>query len=97
MILHNITANPVNSSAFSQLTKRFAKGDTLLFSQDGVYVVLAPSILTDLANAEIHTFVLQEDIQARGLASSNSSFNVINYPKWVELTLICSNMISWKI
>jgi sulfur relay protein TusB/DsrH len=40
-------------------------------------------------------YVLNEDVQARGLKIENNLYHGISYPEFVALTLECKQVISW--
>jgi sulfur relay protein TusB/DsrH len=55
-------------------------------------------VKTDLANKlpkHGPIYVLNEDLQARGLTIENTLYQGISYPEFVELTLECKQVISW--
>ncbi|MFT6778856.1 MAG: tRNA 2-thiouridine synthesizing protein B [Paraglaciecola sp.] len=94
MILHKVSSSPFSDQSLQQCLKRIQPADKLLLIQDAVYAM----VKTDLANKlpkHGPIYVLNEDVQARGLTIENTLYQGISYPEFVELTLECKQVISW--
>ncbi|KDF07867.1 protein tusB [Citrobacter freundii MGH 56] len=82
---------------FSSLLRLIDKNDELLLLQDGVTAAVEGSrFLESLQNASIKVYVLEEDIQARGLCGQISDSVVrVSYTDFVRLTVKHPSQMSW--
>lgn len=94
MVLHIVSTSPFASQTLSQCLNRMTKQDGLLLIQDGVYALTDQRLHQQLAGIE-KLYVLNEDIQARGLGSGTLSVEIIDYAAFVTLTLVYEHSLSW--
>lgn len=94
MILHKVSTSPFADHSLQQCLKRKQPIDKLLLIQDAVYAMLKADI-TDTLLTHGPIYVLNEDVQARGLKIENGLYLAISYPEFVALTLECNQVISW--
>jgi len=99
------TLNVVNKSPFEkrsleQCLKRIGKGDSVLLIEDAVVSAAeGTSIEAQIAASanEVEFFVLQPDLDARGLAEVNllNSVESVDYAGFVELVVKHERVHSW--
>jgi tRNA 2-thiouridine synthesizing protein B len=94
MILHKISASPFSSFSLAQCIARLHGTDGVLLMQDGVYALLHPALCQVLAQHR-QVYILQEDLQARGITQHHENFELISYPELVELSLEFKQVMSW--
>lgn len=94
MILHIISASPFASQTLAQCLSRMAKQDGLLLIQDGVYALTDQRLHQQLAVLD-KLYVLNEDLQARGLGDGKHSAELTDYDGFVALTLAFERTLSW--
>ena len=94
MILHKISTSPFADQTLLQCLKRIQPTDKLLLIQDAVYAMVKGDLVDSLFEQGL-IYVLNEDVQARGLKIENSLFHGISYPEFVALALECKQVISW--
>jgi len=94
MILHKVSTSPFADQTLLQCLKRIQPTDTLLLIQDAVYAMVKGDLVDSLFE-QGPIYVLNEDVQARGLKIENNLFHGISYPEFVALTLECKQVISW--
>lgn len=83
----HVLSKPITQAQFQELLDLKNESDSVLFTRDACYSLLAPYI-------DLNTVIaLQADCEARGI--SNKSISVIGYEKWVELALEYKNTLSW--
>ncbi|WP_042152679.1 MULTISPECIES: DsrH/TusB family sulfur relay protein [unclassified Pseudoalteromonas] len=83
----HILSKPVTQTQFQELLDLKNESDSVLFTRDACYSLLAPYIDLDIVIA------IQADCEARGI--NNKAINGISYEKWVELALEYKNTLSW--
>lgn len=95
-MLHTLMHSPAHCDLETLLLMAGA-GDDLLLMQDGVLAALAGSrALMRLSECEATLWVLDEDVQARGLAGQiSSSVQSIDYNGFVTLTIRHQQQIVW--
>ncbi|MEQ4584947.1 MAG: sulfurtransferase complex subunit TusB [Pantoea agglomerans] len=95
-MLHTLMHSPAHSDLETLLLMAGA-GDDLLLLQDGVLAALAGSrALMRLSESEATLWVLDEDVQARGLAGQiSTSVQSIDYNGFVTLTIRHQQQIVW--
>ncbi|MWN32629.1 sulfurtransferase complex subunit TusB [Gilliamella sp. Pra-s65] len=72
--------------------------DAVLFWQNGVFLALKNnSLLNDIMNKTEHCYIINSDIEARGLKKMiDSRLKVINIQQVVELTANNYPQINWE-
>ena len=95
-MLHTSMHSPAHSDLETLLLMADA-GDDLLLLQDGVLAALAGSrALMQLSRSNATLWVLDEDVQARGLtAQISTSVQSIDYNGFVTLTIRHQQQIVW--
>ncbi|MFT4810903.1 MAG: tRNA 2-thiouridine synthesizing protein B [Paraglaciecola sp.] len=94
MILHKVSTSPFADQTLLQCLKRIQPTDKLLLIQDAVYAMVKGDLVDSLLE-QGPIYVLNEDVQARGLIIENNLYQGISYPEFVALTLECKQVISW--
>ncbi|MDA7746943.1 sulfurtransferase complex subunit TusB [Psychromonas sp.] len=96
MILHTVNHSPFSSFALQDCLKQLGDTDYLLLTGDAVIAVTVPieskSYLFKL-DQEKRLFVLQADINARGLTASYGT--TIDYSDFVRLSIECKSQLAW--
>lgn len=95
-MLHTLMTSPFRCDV-TALLRLLADGDDVLLLQDGVIAALEGSpALEALLNAPISLYVLQEDVEARGL-SAQISTNVVSvgYTDFVALVVKNPQQMTW--
>jgi len=95
-MLHTLLHSPAQSD-LDTLMLMVSAGDDLLLLQDGVLAAIAGSrALAQLSATEATLWVLNEDIQARGLTEQIST-NVqrVDYTGFVTLTVRHQQQMAW--
>ena len=94
MILHKVSTSPYADQNLLQCLKRIQPTNKLLLIQDGVYAMVKADVQgTLLTHAPI--YVLNDDVQARGLTIDSEVYQAISYAEFVALALECNQVISW--
>lgn len=95
-MLHTLMHSPAHCDLETLLLMAGA-GDDLLLLQDGVLAALAGSrALMLLSECKATLWVLDEDVQARGLAGQiSTSIQSIDYNGFVTLTIRHQQQIVW--
>lgn len=95
-ILHTVNSSPFSTSALQDCLKQLGEGDKLLLISDAV---IAASASLDFHETLIQLydegrlFVLEADLQARGLSAALG--NVIDYAVFVQLSVECQSQLAW--
>ncbi|NJD00688.1 sulfurtransferase complex subunit TusB [Candidatus Erwinia dacicola] len=95
-MLHTLMTSPFRCD-IAALLRLLGDGDDVLLLQDGVIAALEGSpALEALLNAPISLYVLQEDVEARGL-SAQISTNVVSvgYTNFVALVVKNPQQMTW--
>ena len=83
-------------TTLEEVRKVYADNDVLLLIQDAVYAV-NPLHKTFPILKNLNTFVLQSDLEARGIFNRVSpSVNIVDYDGFVTLTAECSTSLTWN-
>jgi len=88
----------MKSPYFIDLDTMFAMvdlNDDIIMLQDGVIFAVDEKFFLNYKSYINITYILQEDLEARGLKNINSSFKVINYIQFVELTYKHTTQMNW--
>lgn len=95
-MLYTLSHSPTQCD-LPALLRLTAEGDALLLLQDGVLAGLAGSSHLDLLlAAPISLYVLQDDLDARGLSGHISHhITVVGYTHFVELTEKHCSQMAW--
>ena len=95
MILHTVNKSPTVNSALKECLYSAAQGDKVLLIEDGVYG--ATPVFNSLLREDLHYFVLQEDLNARGLTDTltHARWTPVDYNGFVELTETADTVCSW--
>ncbi|BCQ33053.1 MULTISPECIES: sulfurtransferase complex subunit TusB [Erwinia] len=95
-MLHTLMTSPFHCDLPAML-RLLAEGDDVLLLQDGVIAALeGSSALEALLNAPISVYVLQEDLDARGLAAQISTrVTTVSYTGFVTLAVRHSQQMTW--
>lgn len=95
-MLHTLMTSPFYCD-LSAMLRLLAEGDDVLLLQDGVIAALeGSSALEALLNAPISVYVLQEDVDARGLIAQISTRVItISYTDFVTLAVRHSQQMTW--
>jgi len=83
----HILSKPITESDYYKLLDTKNDSDSLLFTRDACYSLLAPYI--DISSV----IALEVDCEARGI--KRSELKVLSYAQWVDLTLEYKNTLSW--
>ena len=97
MLLHLVNRSPYQHSALHDCLARCSAEDGILLTEDGVYAALANSPhRSALESSGATIYVLQADLEARGLMSDISpSATSVDERRFVQLTLEYDNVVSW--
>ncbi|MGI2169245.1 sulfurtransferase complex subunit TusB [Shewanella sp. MF05960] len=102
MILHHIQTSALTDNALNTCLRYINSNDSILLAGDAVNCLLQAPWQQRLAS--VNLFVLQDDIQARGLQQridmiaehmSAELFHIIDYSDFVEQSLKHSKVITW--
>ncbi|OSM95901.1 MULTISPECIES: sulfurtransferase complex subunit TusB [Lonsdalea] len=95
-MLHTLSRSPYQIDLDAML-RSVGRDDAILLFQDGVTAALADAAMFTLIMAVgVPVYVLQEDVEARGLAAqiSNKS-TLIDYNYFVRLTALHPGQMAW--
>ncbi|WP_130832229.1 sulfurtransferase complex subunit TusB [[Erwinia] mediterraneensis] len=95
-MLHTLMQSPWQCDT-DTLLRMLSTGDDLLLLQDGVLGALTDSnMLEKLLAAPATLWVLQEDVEARGLSAQISSkVRLVDYTDFVDLTAKHQQQMAW--
>lgn len=95
-MLHTLRTSPWHAD-ISGITRLMDDGDDLLLIADGVLAAVENGrFLEILRAAPISIYVLNEDVQARGLcAQISSDVIMVSYTDFVRLTVKHASQIAW--
>lgn len=95
MILHTVNQSPAHNSTLKECLFSASAGDHILLIEDGVYG--ATPAFDSLLRDDLHYFVLQNDLAARGLNGelTSSGWQTVNYDGFVALTEDADSVCSW--
>lgn len=97
MVLHTVNSSPNNSHCLADCLRLMTPPALLLLIEDGVYgATTANQALLQSLPSEIECFVLQADIEARGLTQQiDPKFKPVDDSGFVELTVQATKVQSW--
>ncbi|ALO46203.1 sulfurtransferase complex subunit TusB [Pseudohongiella spirulinae] len=87
--LHIVSCSPFSSDSLQRCLSLLAEGDSLLFIENGVYILNSSVQLP----STIACYLLEEDLLARGLQAN--ALPTANYADFVRLVCEHDNSISW--
>lgn len=87
--LHIVSCSPFSSDSLLRCLSLLSQGDTVLFIENGVYILTCPEQLPP----EINCYVLKEDLAARGLSATD--MQTAGYADFVRLVCEHDNSVSW--
>lgn len=95
-MLHTLSVSPWHADIAAML-RVMDHGDDLLLLSDGVTAAIAGGrILEILQSAPITLYVLQDDVDARGLAGQIAdSVGRVSYTDFVRLTVKHAGQLAW--
>ena len=95
-MLHTLSTSPWHAD-ITGMIRMMAEGDDLLLFADGVLAAIENShFLEILRAAPISIYVLNEDVQARGLcAQISSDVIMVSYTDFVRLTVKQPTQMAW--
>jgi len=95
-MLHTLMTSPFRCDV-AALRRLLADGDDVLLLQDGVIAALEGSpALEALLNAPISLYVLQEDVEARGLSAQiSTNVTTVGYTDFVALVVKNPQQMTW--
>ena len=96
-MLHTINHSPFRSESLNTSLRYLLPGDVLLLIEDGVYGALENTNFSEkLKNASKNNeiFVLEPDLQARGVSNVIAGVHKVDYDGFVEL-VEKHQMTSW--
>ncbi|WP_437611240.1 sulfurtransferase complex subunit TusB [Erwinia sp. V71] len=95
-MLHTLMTSPYQCD-FALLLRMLKAGDDLLLLQDGVLAALTGSDkLALLAASSATLYVLQDDVDARGLSAQiSTSMTTVSYTDFVALTVKHPQQMTW--
>ena len=99
-MLHIVNKSPTERSSLDSCLRLATPGNSVLLIEDGVYAALETSKISATLherNQDIEFFVLEPDLQARGLSPEalNQAFKIIDYAGFVDLVAGHSVNQSW--
>ena len=99
-ILHTVNKSPYEHNTLASCLNVIGSDHCLLLIEDGVYGAQKQSPLSDrmtaLRNQGTKIYVLAEDMDCRGIKHSIlEGIELIEYPKFVSLTIENQSMTSW--
>ncbi|MEH6649815.1 MAG: sulfurtransferase complex subunit TusB [Motiliproteus sp.] len=97
MVLHTVNSSPKNSHCLADCLRVITPPALLLLIEDGVYGATdANKALWQSLPKEVECYVLQADIDARGLAQLiTPHFSPVDDSGFVELTIRATKVQSW--
>lgn len=96
MTLHTLNKTPHESNALQDCLAALSDGDALLLIENGVYCAMpAHAELFTRLPGGVQCYLLQADVQARGLNDLNPEFRGIDYDDFVTLSCRYEKVVSW--
>ena len=97
MVLHTVNRSPHHNQTLLNCLRVISSPAVLLLIEDGVYgATTASQPLFDQLPSDIDCYVLQADIEARGLTEQISTrFSSVDDAGFVELSVRCQRIQSW--
>ncbi len=96
-MLYTINKSPIMFRNLESCLEVAPPGDPILLYEDGVYAAVAGAETESLMNEVVEqhpVYVLDADLQARGLTRLVSGVEVVGYERFVDL-VVEHNVVSW--
>lgn len=95
-MLHTLMNSPFRCD-WAAMVRLLSSGDDVLLLQDGVIAALEGNpALEVLRKASVSLFVLQDDLDARGLSGQiSNAITVISYTDFVTLVVKNAQQMNW--
>lgn len=98
MILHHIQTSATSDNALNTCLRYIQAADSILLADDAINALLYQHLRQQLMQYQV--FVLQDDVQARGLQEKIDSLSqvqvtIIDYNEFVAQSLQHSKVITW--
>lgn len=98
-MLHIVNKSPTQTNSLASCLRLAQAGHALLLTEDAVYAAtaaMAPSSGVEAALARLQVYVLQGDVEARGMAGRLiAGVTAVDYAGFVDLVAEHSNNQSW--
>ena len=99
MLLHTVNKSPLTNQTLASCLTYATVGSSVLLIEDGVYGALDNTHASDLVKkalaSGINVYVLEADVQARGLQQLINGVKKVDYVGFVALVTQHSNTQSW--
>lgn len=99
MLLHTVNKSPFERNALQSCLQHVKRGSAVLLIEDGVYGALAGteySRQVEQALATVEVYVLQPDVEARGLQNRLlAGVRPVDYSGFVDLVVNHTSVQSW--
>lgn len=99
MLLHTVNKSPLTHQTLSECLTYATAGSSVLLIEDGVYGALentqTSSLIKNALSAGINVYVLEADVNARGLQQLIEGVKKVDYTGFVTLVAQHSNTQSW--
>jgi tRNA 2-thiouridine synthesizing protein B len=95
MILHQVFTSPTRDHNLQHCFEHCQTGNGVLLLQDAVYAI-QHSLIDHLIKKGVSVYILQNDLQARGLSQINPAIKLIDDKQWLALCLQYDNVMSWS-
>lgn len=99
-LLHLVNKSPHDRDTLASALRHALPGSALLLIEDGVYGAVENTAVSQLLASrlgQLKVYVLNEDLQARGIGSERliAGITPVDYPGFVELVAQCHATQSW--
>ncbi len=95
----HLIQNEMSLNSFKEnLSRLTSQGDSLLFLNDGLFMLIKKDFKNDEFKQLTHHLSLNaidEQIESRAISKLMGSINEINFSEFVALTQNCKKVISW--
>ena len=98
-MLHTVNKTPYERNSFDSCLAHARKGDAVLLIEDGVYAAMkgtAPAKKLEQAAKAVAIYVLQPDVEARGIAGRiMDGVKLVDYAGFVDLAAEHRTVQAW--
>ena len=98
-MLHTVNKTPYERNSFDSCLAHTRKGDAVLLIEDGVYAAMkgtAPAKKLEQAAKDVTVYVLQPDVEARGIAGRiMDGVKLVDYAGFVDLAAEHPTVQAW--
>ena len=98
-MLHTVNKTPYERNSFDSCLAHTRKGDAVLLIEDGVYAAMkgtAPAKKLEQAAKDVAIYVLQPDVEARGIAGRiMDGVKLVDYAGFVDLAAEHPTVQAW--